>query len=264
MTGSSTYQNGDSVIRLTSVGKTFQQRGADVQALENVDLEVKRGEFLVLVGASGCGKTTLLNIVARLLQPTMGQIEISPESDRPGGIGMVFQSPVLLPWRTLLSNVMVPAEVLGLGKAEAQERAMDLLALVGLRGFEHAHPYQLSGGMQQRAALCRALLSRPPLLLMDEPFGALDAITRENLNVELQRIWAAARSSVVFVTHSITEAIFLSDRIVVMSRNPGRVAMVLRNDLERPRTVQAFKSDLFAEYSVRVRERIQAEMGTVE
>jgi NitT/TauT family transport system ATP-binding protein len=169
---------------------------------------------------------------------------------------MVFQGPVLMPWRSVVDNVLLPGEILGLARQTTYQKAVDLLSLVGLVGFETALPHQLSGGMQQRASLCRALLTDPPLLLMDEPFGALDAITREGLNSELQRIWLEDRKTVMFVTHSITEALFLSDRVVVLDARPGRVAGIVENHLPRPRSAQTFKAPEFAELSIRIRAMI--------
>jgi NitT/TauT family transport system ATP-binding protein len=170
---------------------------------------------------------------------------------------MVFQSPALLPWRPILENVLLPAEILGLNRSASRAKAKAMLHLVGLDGFDRAYPYQLSGGMQQRVSMCRSLISDPPLLLMDEPFGALDAITRESMNEELQRIWIETKKTIVFVTHSITEALFLSDRIVVLSARPGRIAGIVQNDISRPRTSLTFKSPAFAEMSVRIRAMIE-------
>jgi NitT/TauT family transport system ATP-binding protein len=243
------------LVRLEGVSKTFAGRTA-VQALDRVTLDVRDHEFVVLVGPSGCGKTTLLHLVAGLLSTSEGHIERAPEVARPGGIGMVFQGPVLMPWRSVVDNVLLPGELLGLSRQATFQKAVDLLSLVGLAGFETALPHQLSGGMQQRASLCRALLTDPPLLLMDEPFGALDAITREGLNSELQRIWLEDRKTVLFVTHSITEALFLSDRVVVLDARPGRVAGIVQNRLPRPRTAHTFKAPEFAEYSIRIRAMI--------
>jgi NitT/TauT family transport system ATP-binding protein len=252
-----TPQKRRAIVQLRGVSKTFRQRESVVRALHDVNLDVHDREFIVLVGASGCGKTTLLNLIADLIQPNTGSIDRTPEIRRPGGIGMVFQSPVLLPWRPILENVLLPAEILGLDRTAARSKAKSLLHLVGLDGFAGAYPYQLSGGMQQRVSMCRSLISDPPVLLMDEPFGALDAITRESMNDELQRIWSETKKTIVFVTHSITEALFLSDRIVVLSARPGRVAGIVKNDIARPRTAQTFKSPAFAEYSVRIREMIE-------
>jgi NitT/TauT family transport system ATP-binding protein len=250
------------IVELAGVSKTFETSDSVVYALDDISLSVSEKEFVALVGASGSGKTTLLNLVAGLLDPTTGVLRRRSELNQPGGIGMVFQSPTLLPWRSVLQNVLLPAEILGMDADAAQEHALDLLDLVGLTGFEKAYPHQLSGGMQQRVSLCRALLSDPPLLLMDEPFGALDAISREAMNIELQRIWSERQTTVVLVTHSITEALFLADRVVALTARPGKVAGVLDNDLSRPRTLQTFESKDFAEYSVHIREMIK--MGAHE
>jgi NitT/TauT family transport system ATP-binding protein len=196
-------------------------------------------EFIAIVGPSGCGKSTLLKLVTGLRAPSAGQLFVyGRQVTKPrGDVGIVFQNPVLLPWRTILENVALPIDVLGLDGALGRERARDLLALVGLHGFENAYPNELSGGMQQRAAIARALVYDAPLLLMDEPFGALDAMTREQMNLELQRIWSASAKTVVFITHSIPEAVFLADRIVVMSARPGRVLETLDNPIPRLRNL---------------------------
>jgi NitT/TauT family transport system ATP-binding protein len=247
---------GRELARVDAVSKEFRQRGRPVLALDAVDLSIQSGEFITIVGASGCGKTTLLNIVAGLAEPSGGTVHRAPEVDRQGGMGMVFQSPVLMPWRTVLGNVLAPAEILPVDRAQSRQRAMALLDKVGLAGFENALPYQLSGGMQQRVAICRALLSDPPLLLMDEPFGALDALTRERMNLELQRVWTEGSKTVLLVTHSIEEAVFLSDRIIVMTPRPGRIAAIIDNELARPRTVETYDLPLFTEYCGRIRKLI--------
>ena len=244
---------GDAICNVEQLSKQFVQRGKPVLALDSIDVTIEPGEFVAIVGASGCGKTTLLNIMAGLIEPSGGKLKRAPHVERKGGIGMVFQSPVLLPWRSVVDNVVAPAEILGLPMKSARERAGELLQKVGLTGFETALPYQLSGGMQQRVSICRALLSDPPLLLMDEPFGALDSLTRERMNLELQRIWTDGSKTVVLVTHSIEEAVFLSDRIIVMTPRPGRIAEVLVNELARPRTVETYEEPLFAEYCGTIR-----------
>jgi NitT/TauT family transport system ATP-binding protein len=228
------------VIRLDHVGKTYRTRRGDlVHALEDIDLEVGNAEFVTLVGASGCGKSTLLKLVAGLTPPTRGSIRIRDAIVREPfpDVGFVFQQPVLLPWRSVLDNVLFSVEMLGLDPRQYRKPAEDLLELTGLAGFEAKYPRELSGGMQQRVAICRALLPDPSLLLMDEPFGALDAMTREEMSLELLRIWDERRTTILFVTHSIPEAILLADRVVIMTPRPGRIARVLDVDLPRPRTM---------------------------
>lgn len=244
-------------VVLESITKVFEQKGSRVEALEDLSLAVEDREFVVVVGPSGCGKSTLLKIVAGLLEPSSGAVSRHPTVERGGGIGMVFQTPVLMPWRSVMKNVLLPTEILGI--PQARGRATQLLEQVGLSGFEDAYPYQLSGGMQQRVAICRALISDPPVLLMDEPFGALDAITRERMNHQLQDLWLTTHKTVVLVTHSIEEAIFLSDRILVMTPRPGRIATTICNELDRPRGVETYKSPLFAEYGAEIREIIGSE-----
>jgi NitT/TauT family transport system ATP-binding protein len=229
------------VIRLDHVGKTYRTRRGDlVHALEDIDLEVGNAEFVTLVGASGCGKSTLLKLVAGLTPPTRGSIRIRDAIVREPfpDVGFVFQQPVLLPWRSVLDNVLFSVEMLGLDPRQYRKPAEDLLELTGLAGFEAKYPRELSGGMQQRVAIARALLPDPSLLLMDEPFGALDAMTREEMSLELLRIWDERRTTILFVTHSIPEAILLADRVVIMTPRPGRIARVLDVDLPRPRTME--------------------------
>jgi NitT/TauT family transport system ATP-binding protein len=228
------------VIRLEDVAKTFRTRRGDlVRALEGITLSVGDSEFVTLVGPSGCGKSTLLKLVAGLVPATRGNIHVRDQLVRDPfpDVGFVFQQPVLLPWRTVLDNVLFSIEMLGLEPRQYRKPAGDLLELTGLHGFETKYPRELSGGMQQRVAICRALLPDPSLLLMDEPFGALDAMTREEMSLELLRIWDERRKTILFVTHSIPEAILLADRVVVMTARPGRIARVLDVDLPRPRTM---------------------------
>jgi NitT/TauT family transport system ATP-binding protein len=229
------------MIRIDAVSKVYQTRaGAPVHALEGIDLHVTEKEFIALVGPSGCGKSTLLKMVAGLVPTTAGSIEVrgsrvaGPRED----VGIVFQAPVLLGWRDVLANVLFPIEILRLDRRKYEPIALDLLRLVGLAGFENKHPRELSGGMQQRVAICRALIHDPEILLMDEPFGALDALTREEMSLELLRIWEERRKTILFVTHSIPEAVLLADRIVVMSRRPGRISRVIDVRLPRPRSVE--------------------------
>ncbi|MEM4282814.1 MAG: ABC transporter ATP-binding protein [Candidatus Woesearchaeota archaeon] len=226
-----------SYILLKDISMTFKSRGDKIDALKNVNLEVFKDEFVSIVGPSGCGKTTLLKIVAGLIKPTSGQIFMAgKETTGPVyNIGMVFQSPVLLRWRTVLRNILLPIEVKKLDTNQYLDRAKQLIQLTGLSGFENKYPHELSGGMQQRVSICRALITDPDLLLMDEPFGALDALTREQLNIELVRIWQSQKKTVLFVTHSVSEAIYLSDKIVVMSARPGTIIECIEVDLPRPR-----------------------------
>ena len=232
---------------------TYQAASGPVQALAGISLSVDAGEFVSLVGPSGCGKSTLLRIVAGLRPATSGTVSVDGrEVTKPiPDIGMVFQAPILLKWRSILENVLLPAELAGKDAGKLRGRALELLEMAGLGGFGEKLPRELSGGMQQRASLCRALLLDPPLLLMDEPFGALDAMTRDDMALELLRIWGErdlpreARKTVLFVTHSIAEAVFLSDRVVVMSARPGRIAADLRIDLPRPRTVELRATEAF-------------------
>jgi NitT/TauT family transport system ATP-binding protein len=241
-------------LEIADVRKTF---GTGV-AIERAGFAVEGNEFVSIVGPSGCGKSTLLRMVAGLMPPSSGRITVGGRlvSGPISGVGMVFQSPVLLPWRTTLANILFVAEVAGKKAAAHRDRALELISLAGLVGFEDAYPHQLSGGMQQRAAICRALLLDPPLMLMDEPFGALDVMTRERMAFELQKIWAANRNTVLFVTHSITEAVLLSDTIVVMSPRPARIQDIVKVDLPRPRDVGVLSHPRFLELSDRVRSGI--------
>ncbi len=250
-------------ITISGVSKTFGSGTAGVQALQDVDLEVAAGEFVAIVGASGCGKSTLLRLVGGLSPPTSGHIEIGgkPVVEPSPGIGIVFQTPVLLPWRTVEQNVQLPLVIQRSG--DAAQRIQNLLELVGLRGFERRRPYELSGGMQQRVALCRALVTDPSLLLMDEPFGALDALTREQMNLELQRIWLETGKTVLLITHSITEAVMLADRVVVMTPRPGRIREIIEVKLPRPRDFSALRDAAFHEACERIRMLMNAS-GFVE
>jgi NitT/TauT family transport system ATP-binding protein len=248
-------------IRITDLTMRYATvSGESVLALDRVSLAIRPKEFMCVVGTSGCGKTTLLRIIAGLVKHTGGRVhlrdrEISgPSSD----VGIVFQGPVLLPWKTVLENVMIPVVVLGLDRAKFRQRAMELLALVGLSGFENKYPRELSGGMQQRASIARALVHQPSLLLMDEPFGALDAMTRETMNLELQRIARDAQITVLFITHSIQEAVFLGDRVVVMTPRPGRIAEVLTIELPRPRELDAMSTPEFGAHVRNVRSLLNA------
>jgi len=251
------------VIAIRHLSKTYGGTGGGVTALSDIDCAVADGEFLSIVGPSGCGKSTLLKILAGLLQASGGEALLNGTPiERPRkDIGVVFQSPVLFPWRSVLGNVLLPVDVQQLGREKMTGRAMDLLALVGLTGFEHRYPWELSGGMQQRVALVRALIHDPALLLMDEPFGALDAMTREAMNVELQRIWMERRKTVVFITHSTSEAVFLADRVMVMTPRPGKLADLFEVDLPRPRALDVMTTEKFGVYVRRIRKALNAGGG---
>jgi len=255
-------------IDFESVGMTYAAASGPVEALREISLGVGRGELVALVGPSGCGKSTLLRIVAGLRAPTRGSVSVDGVVVRRplAAVGMVFQAPVLLKWRRLLDNVLLPADLAGLNRRDYLERARALLAKTGLAEFTEKYPSELSGGMQQRASLCRALLLDPPVLLMDEPFGALDAMTRDEMNLELLRIWGEAegpaerRKTIFFVTHSIPEAVFLADRVVVMTPRPGRVAKVFDVPLARPRTVAARAGVEFGRLALEIYETLNVQV----
>jgi NitT/TauT family transport system ATP-binding protein len=246
-----------SVVNIDNVTKEF--RGGTV-ALKDVSLEIDEGEFISLIGPSGCGKSTLLRIVGDLIEPTHGAATVNGkparQARRDRDYGIVFQDPVLYDWRTVGKNIALPLELAGWNRQKRAERVKEMLALVELSGFDRHHPWQLSGGMQQRVSIARALSFDPALLLMDEPFGALDEMTRERLNMELLRIWERSGCTVVFVTHSIAEAVFLSTRVVVMSPRPGRISNVIPIDLEQPRTAATREEPRFFELVTRVREAL--------
>ncbi len=242
-------------IHLSGVSKTYRRGRTEHLAISDATFDVMPGELVSLVGPSGCGKSTLLKILAGLHPHDAGTVRIGSEShafDPSRDIGMVFQAPLLLKWRRILENVLLPAEILGLPAAASRERAKDLLNLVGLGGFEEKYPYELSGGMQQRAAIARSLIHDPKLVLMDEPFGALDALTREKMNLELLRIWKESGKTIVFVTHGISEAVFLGTRVVVFSAGPARMADNFEIDLPRPRTLDMKTHEKFGEYTRRI------------
>jgi NitT/TauT family transport system ATP-binding protein len=248
------------VVELRGVRKQFGRGG--VVALEDIDLEVGAGELVSLIGPSGCGKSTLLRIVGDLTEPTSGEVVVNGKTARQARVdrdyGIVFQDAVLYDWRTVAKNIALPLEMLSWDRKRRAERVDQMLELVELTGFEGHHPWQLSGGMQQRVSIARALSFDPALLLMDEPFGALDEMTRERMNMELLRIWEQAGSTIVFVTHSIAEAVFLSTRVVVMSSRPARIASVVPIDLGRPRTVETREEPRFFELVTEVRELLRA------
>lgn len=246
------------VAQAQGVSKVFDAGGKSVVALEGLDLDVRDGEFLTLLGPSGCGKSTALNIFGGLLGATSGRVTVKDEVvDGPRrDIGMMFQKAVMFPWRTTLENVMVPVEVFGWNKREYVEKARDLLGVVGLGEFVDAYPWQLSGGMQQRAALCRVLIYDPTILLLDEPFGALDEFTRETMDLELLRLWAKTQKTAVLVTHNINEAVFMSDRIAVMTPRPGRLVGLLEVPFPRPREINLMRTQEFADLVFEAREML--------
>lgn len=234
-------------IALEGVSKAFEGRDRPVLALSDITLSVQDGEFVAVVGSSGCGKSTLLRIVAGLLSPSQGKVQVRnrPVQGPDAEVGIVFQSPVLLPWRNVWRNISLQLEARGRDARASAGKIAELIELTGLTGFERSLPYQLSGGMQQRVAMCRALVHDPSLLLMDEPFGALDALTREQMNLELQRIWMETGKTVLFITHSITEAVFLADRVAVMTPRPGRIQDVTEVPIERPRDLGILRDPRF-------------------
>jgi len=260
--GVKTTENQPAAIRLADVTQIFQSRQDQVFALEKISIAVRPREFLCIIGPSGCGKSTILALTAGLLKPTAGEISISGRSmdsaRRGHEIGMIFQDAVLLPWRTVWENVELPLEVLNIAKIERTDKIRSVLELVQLQGFEHRFPHELSGGMRQRLGIARALSFDPQILLMDEPFGALDAITRDQMAIELLRIWEQRQKTVIFVTHSIGEAAFLSDRVVVMTPRPGRIRAIIENSLPRPRTLAMRDSPEFLSTARRLRELLEA------
>jgi NitT/TauT family transport system ATP-binding protein len=250
-------------IHATAVHKTYRAaRGRSVDALSDINLSVADGEFLSIVGPSGCGKSTFLNLVAGLLPSSGGTIMVGgkvvtePSTD----VGIVFQNALLLDWRTVLENIMLPIEVMGLPRKEHRDMALQLLEMSGLTSFADNYPWQLSGGMQRRVAICRALVFNPPILLLDEPFGALDAMTRDYMNVELMRIWQQYRKTVILITHSIPEAVLLSDRVAVMSPAPGRILEIIDIDLPRPRALEVTSTPRFGELAGQIRAFFSADM----
>lgn len=242
-------------VRLVNAGKAYRKDGAEFIAVSDVSFEIAAGDFVSLVGPSGCGKTTVLKMLAGLLQPSQGEVAIGNSQNpfRPGrDVGMVFQQALLLKWRTILDNVLLPAEILGLRRAESKARANELLAMVGLHGFEARFPYELSGGMQQRASIARALIHDPKLLLMDEPFGALDALTRDKMNLELLNIWRQFKKTIVFVTHDIAEAVFLGTRVVVLTSRPARMLENIPILLPANRTLDMKTHEDFGAYTRKI------------
>lgn len=252
------------MIEVRSVGHVFSttSKGA-VTALADIDLDIREGEFLSVIGPSGCGKSTLMRIIAGLVQPTSGEVLVRGErvTGASKQVGIVFQQAALFPWRTVLGNVMLSAEMHGLPADFAAQRAGELLEMVNLSDAANLYPYELSGGMQQRAGIARALLHDPSILMMDEPFGALDALTRENMGLELLRLWEQSRKTVVFITHSVNEALFLADRVLVMAARPGRVQELIEVSLPRPRDLDAMSTPEFGETAQHLRHLLGARTG---
>jgi len=251
------------VITLDNVTKVFQTRQGEVRALDGIQLSIRDKEFVSLLGSSGCGKSTILGIIAGLTKPSSGTLKVHGKSidvaRQSHQIGLVFQDAVLLPWRTVYENVSLPLEVLKFPRSERRERIKMVIDLVGLSGFEVCYPHELSGGMRQRLGIARALSFNPRVLLMDEPFGALDAITRDKMSIELLRIWEQQQKTVVFVTHSISEAALLSDRVVVLTPRPGRIAAIIDNPLPRPRPLHMRDSAEFVALSLQLRNLLETE-----
>ena len=261
------HKDDPAFIQIQGLEKSYRSRdGGTLRALGPVTIDIHKHEFLTIVGPSGCGKSTLLKLLAGLIERSTGSILMNgqeihgPQLD----IGVVFQSPVLLPWRTALENVTLPASILDtLDNRAANIRGLELLDLVGLKDFHGKYPNELSGGMQQRVAIARALMHEPSILLMDEPFGALDAMTRENLNVEIRRLWAEAGKTIVFVTHSIPEAVFLGTKVLVLSNRPGQIAEIVNVELDEKRTLDIVTSDVFGIYTRRIRRHFKSN-GAIE
>ncbi|MGH7314818.1 MAG: ATP-binding cassette domain-containing protein [Candidatus Rokuibacteriota bacterium] len=252
--------NGHTLVKVSDVVRVFPTAEGEVRALDGVSFDVQMGEFLSIVGPSGCGKSTLTMLIAGLIRPSSGLIVLDGRTvDRPQtNLGIVFQNAVLLAWRTALDNVLLQVEMRGLDSRQYRDRAVELLKSVGLEGFERRFPHELSGGMRQRVAICRALIHDPPLLLMDEPFGALDALTRDQMALDIQGICSRGGKTVVFITHSITEAVFLSDRIIVMTPRPGRIDAIIDVELPRPRRLAIREDVKVAGYAREIRDRFMA------
>lgn len=253
-----------SAISVKNVGVTFHSRdGAENRVLKGVDFDVEPGEFVSIVGQSGSGKTTLLKTISGLQQATEGEVLVNgkPIAEQVEDIAMVFQAPVLLPWRNNVNNVLLPLEFRGTKTRESADRAYQLLEMAGLKGKETRYSYELSGGMQQRVAICRALVSNPQLLLMDEPFGALDAMTRDSMNFELQKIWMREKCSVLFVTHSISEAVWLGDRVIIVGDRPGHIVADIKIDIPRPRAKEHRFSEVFSDYVAEIESFIGVTTG---
>jgi len=260
-TESQNNEQRSSVIEINNLSLTFETADGPVYALDDIDLQIQEGDFVSFIGPSGCGKTTLLRVIADLEQPSSGTIKVEGKSPHEARLsrcyGYVFQAPALLPWRSIEANIHLPLEIMGYSRAEQKKRSEQYLSLVNLEGFEKKYPWQLSGGMQQRVSIARALSFEPDMLLMDEPFGALDEITRDHLNEQLLELWAKTRKTVAFVTHSIPEAVFLSNKIVVMSARPGRVIDIIESNFSKDRSLEIRDSAKFLEISRRVRDGLR-------
>lgn len=258
-THSSMKESASAAIAVDNITMRYETAGGGLLALENISFRIEQGEFISIVGPSGCGKSTLLMITAGLIRASSGRVSVQGITvDKPiSDLGFVFQKDLLLEWRSVLGNIMLQADVRKMPKAPARKKAMELLRQVGLEGFEDRNPWELSGGMRQRVSICRALLPSARTLLMDEPFGALDALTRERINLDLQNIWSLERPTALLITHSIAEAIFLSDRVLVMSSRPGRIVDDVKIDLPRPRTMDMRDTKEFVSYQHRLRLSIE-------
>ena len=250
-----------SLIRIDGVAKTYRSADGPIESLKPLTFDIRDGEFMAVVGPSGCGKSTLLKLVAGLLPVSAGEIRLDdkPVNGPPDNVGIVFQSPVLLAWRSVLENILLQIEMRHLSRAQYLPKAHALLAMTGLKDFAQKYPWELSGGMQQRASICRALVHDPAVLLMDEPFGALDAMTREKMNLELQRIWYETKKTVMLITHSIPEAVFLADRVLVMTERPGSIAAIYDVDLPRPRSLAVMADPAFVKLTQTIRGHFYAQ-----
>ena len=267
MDGMTKHERHGGAVKISSLVKVYETDTDDVLALDGIDLEIEPGSFVAVVGPSGCGKSTLLSLLAELIPITFGEILIDGQQvckPHPK-VGVVFQTDMLLYWRSILDNVLLPIEIKSLGRQKHKEKATSLLAQVGLQGIEDKMPSELSGGMRQRVAICRALIQEPGLLLMDEPFGALDALTREQMIVDLQAMWSRVRNTVLFITHGIDEAVFLADRVIVMSPRPGKIELDLSIDIPRPRQwTEVHENKNFQQYIRKIRETFEAKGVLVE
>lgn len=254
------------LIEVQNLSKRYESNRGDTLAIENITFSIDNSEFISIVGPSGCGKSTLLKIIAGLLPFDKGTIHIAGDNVRGPvrGIGFVFQRPVLFPWKTVLGNVLAPIDLMGLGKKKYLYKAYDLLALTKLTGFERSYPMELSGGMQQRVSICRSLIYDPRVILMDEPFGALDAMTRDKMNLEILRIWREKRKTILFVTHSIYEAAFLADRILVLSDRPSQVREIMSVQLPRPRQLEIKTTDAYGQYVSKLYELMKEELDNAD